>query len=71
MEVHIVHRNMAYSNFSDALWHEDGVVVVAAFFQVIQQFFSSKFAFSDEHVSDALQRRGNTRRQFQTCDTSH
>ncbi|XP_020279273.1 carbonic anhydrase 9-like [Pseudomyrmex gracilis] len=42
MEVHIVHRNMAYSNFSDALWHEDGVVVVAAFFQVIQQFLSLK-----------------------------
>ncbi|XP_011630525.1 carbonic anhydrase 9-like [Pogonomyrmex barbatus] len=34
MEIHIVHRNMAYSNISHALQHEDGIVVVAAFFQV-------------------------------------
>lgn len=34
MEMHIVHRNTAYSNFSLALEHEDGVVVIAIFFQV-------------------------------------
>lgn len=34
MEMHIVHRNMAYSNFTHALQHEDGVVVIAVFFQV-------------------------------------
>ncbi|XP_024872136.1 carbonic anhydrase 9-like [Temnothorax curvispinosus] len=34
MEMHIVHRNMAYSNFSHALRHEDGVVVVATLFQL-------------------------------------
>ncbi|XP_011874489.1 PREDICTED: carbonic anhydrase 9-like [Vollenhovia emeryi] len=34
MEMHIVHRNMAYSNISYALRHEDGVVVVATLFQL-------------------------------------
>ncbi|KAL6424264.1 hypothetical protein ACFW04_009829 [Cataglyphis niger] len=34
MEMHIVHRNKAYSNFSHALQHEDGVAVIAVFFQV-------------------------------------
>lgn len=35
MEMHIVHRNIAYENFSYALQHKDGVVVLAVFFQVI------------------------------------
>jgi hypothetical protein len=34
MEMHIVHRNIAYSNLLHALQHEDGVVVIAVFFQV-------------------------------------
>ncbi|KAL6424262.1 hypothetical protein ACFW04_009829 [Cataglyphis niger] len=34
MEMHIVHRNKAYSNFSHALQHEDGVAVIAVFFQL-------------------------------------
>ncbi|EZA61463.1 Carbonic anhydrase [Ooceraea biroi] len=34
MEMHIVHRNVAYSNLSQATQHEDGVVVVAIFFHL-------------------------------------
>ncbi|KAH0953080.1 hypothetical protein HN011_002488 [Eciton burchellii] len=34
MEMHIVHRNIAYSNLLQALQHEDGVVVIAVFFQL-------------------------------------
>ncbi|XP_039312904.1 carbonic anhydrase 9 [Solenopsis invicta] len=34
MEMHIVHRNMAYPNISYALQNKDGVVVVASFFQL-------------------------------------
>ncbi|KAL0117695.1 hypothetical protein PUN28_008834 [Cardiocondyla obscurior] len=34
MEMHIVHRNTAYPNISHALRHEDGLVVVATFFQL-------------------------------------
>ncbi|XP_076644445.1 carbonic anhydrase 2 isoform X2 [Halictus rubicundus] len=33
MEMHIVHRNKAYSNLSDALNHENGLVVLGIFFQ--------------------------------------
>jgi len=51
MEMHIVHRNMEYSNFSQALEYEDGVVVVATFFQVsfrltfLDRVSSSRLAF--------------------------
>ncbi|XP_034187917.1 carbonic anhydrase 2 isoform X1 [Osmia lignaria lignaria] len=34
MEMHIVHRNKAYSNLSNALNHEDGLVVLGIFFQL-------------------------------------
>ncbi|XP_076380477.1 putative carbonic anhydrase 3 isoform X2 [Megalopta genalis] len=33
MEMHIVHRNKAYSNLSDALYHKDSLVVLGVFFQ--------------------------------------
>lgn len=42
MEMHIVHRNMAYSNFSHALQHEDGVAVIAVFFQVREIYVLKK-----------------------------
>lgn len=34
MEMHIVHRNKAYSNLSHALNYEDGLAVLGIFFQV-------------------------------------
>ncbi|XP_031832164.1 carbonic anhydrase [Nomia melanderi] len=34
MEMHMVHRNKAYSNLSDALNYEDGLVVLGIFFQL-------------------------------------
>ncbi|XP_078051574.1 putative carbonic anhydrase 3 [Augochlora pura] len=34
MEMHIVHRNKAYSNLSDALQHNDSLVVLGIFFQL-------------------------------------
>ncbi|XP_032680730.1 carbonic anhydrase 9-like [Odontomachus brunneus] len=34
MEMHIVHRSLAYANLSHALQYEDGVVVVATLFQL-------------------------------------
>ncbi|XP_053986725.1 carbonic anhydrase 2-like isoform X1 [Hylaeus volcanicus] len=34
MEMHIVHRNKAYSNFSNALNYENGLVVLGIFFQL-------------------------------------
>lgn len=40
MEMHIVHRSRAYANFSHALQYEDGIVVVATFFQVTLVLFT-------------------------------
>ncbi|XP_076681074.1 carbonic anhydrase 2 [Andrena cerasifolii] len=37
MEMHIVHRNKAYSNFSHALNYEDGLVVLGIFFQLQEE----------------------------------
>ncbi|XP_012530254.1 carbonic anhydrase 9 [Monomorium pharaonis] len=37
MEMHIVHRNMAYPDISHALQHEDGIAVVAVFFQLQEE----------------------------------
>lgn len=34
MEMHIIHRNMMYPNLTRALEHEDGLTVLAVFFQV-------------------------------------
>ncbi|XP_018314985.1 carbonic anhydrase 2 isoform X2 [Mycetomoellerius zeteki] len=34
METHIIHYNMAYGNFLNALQHEDGIAVIASFFQL-------------------------------------
>lgn len=34
MEMHIVHRNKAYLNLSNALNYKDGIVVLGIFFQV-------------------------------------
>ncbi|EFN75460.1 Carbonic anhydrase 9 [Harpegnathos saltator] len=48
MEMHIVHRSLAYANFSQALQHEDGVVVVAALFQLQDEH--------NEHLRPFLER---------------
>lgn len=37
MEMHIVHKNKAYSNLSVALNHEDGLVVLGIFFQLQEE----------------------------------
>ncbi|XP_003703583.1 carbonic anhydrase 2 isoform X2 [Megachile rotundata] len=37
MEMHIVHRNKAYLNFSNAVNYEDGLVVLGIFFQLQEQ----------------------------------
>ncbi|XP_015438049.1 PREDICTED: carbonic anhydrase 2-like [Dufourea novaeangliae] len=37
MEMHIVHRNKAYLNLSDALNYEDGLVVLGIFFQLQEE----------------------------------
>ncbi|XP_076231720.1 carbonic anhydrase 2 [Calliopsis andreniformis] len=37
MEMHIVHRNKIYSNLSNALNHEDGLVVLGIFFQLQEE----------------------------------
>lgn len=34
MEMHIVHKNRAYSNLSNALNYKNGLVVLGIFFQV-------------------------------------
>ncbi|XP_014477151.1 PREDICTED: carbonic anhydrase 9-like isoform X2 [Dinoponera quadriceps] len=48
MEMHIVHRNLAYPNLSHALQHEDGVVVVAVLFQLQDEH--------NEHLRPLLER---------------
>ncbi|XP_011257615.1 carbonic anhydrase isoform X2 [Camponotus floridanus] len=35
LELHLVHYNNQYANFSEAMQHEDGIVVVAVLFEVI------------------------------------
>ncbi|CAL7938940.1 unnamed protein product [Xylocopa violacea] len=37
MEMHIVHRNKAYSNFSDALNYKNGLAVLGIFFQLQEE----------------------------------
>ncbi|XP_043288088.1 carbonic anhydrase 7-like isoform X2 [Venturia canescens] len=37
MEMHIIHRNMKYSNLAQALEHKDGLTVLAIFFQLQEE----------------------------------
>lgn len=49
METHLVHYNSKYSNFTEALRHKDGLVVIAFFIQAKGKAKNVAFAkFSDE-----------------------
>lgn len=50
MESHFVHYNSKYSTFSEALKHEDGLVVVAFFIQADGNANNAQFA----KISDTI-----------------
>ena len=49
METHLVHYNSKYTNFTEALRHKDGLVVIALFIQAKKNAKNIPFSkFSDE-----------------------